>query len=464
MDELQKSFSLPYFLTCLLIFHINSAAADHIINSSHAIRDGETMVSSSRLFELGFFSPGNSKNRYLGMWYKDITPKTVIWVANRQAPLTSKSGVLKVTNTGLLVLLNDTNGIIMWSSNMSRSVRNPVAELLDSGNLVVKDANDASSENYLWQSFDYASDTYIPGMSMGWNFVTGIETYMSSWKSNDDPAPGEISLHLDPTGYPQLLMKRGNVVLCRFGPWNGLRFNGAQHIADPAYRLTRQDLEMNKNEVKYRQDTMDGSVVVARNTLGQNGVVRRWTWNDRTQDWENYFSMPADNCDSYNLCGAHGICNLGNFPSCECLDGFVPKDPQNWNRANWSNGCIRKAPLNCQGDIFLKYSGIKLPDARYSWFNQSMSPSECEAECLRNCSCRAYTQLDIREGGHGCLFYNGELIDLKNPSPDEQDIYIRMASSTLEHLPQYTSMPVRQTFKKGREHVDLKMSEEPDFR
>lgn len=32
---------------------------------------------------LALFSPGSTKNRYLGIWYKKISIKTVVWVANR---------------------------------------------------------------------------------------------------------------------------------------------------------------------------------------------------------------------------------------------------------------------------------------------------------------------------------------------------------------------------------------------
>lgn len=34
-------------------------------------------------FELGIFSPGSTKNHYLGIWYKKISVKTIVWVANR---------------------------------------------------------------------------------------------------------------------------------------------------------------------------------------------------------------------------------------------------------------------------------------------------------------------------------------------------------------------------------------------
>ena len=87
---------------------------------------------------MGFFSPDNSKSRYVGIWYP-VSSGTVVWVANRDTPLNDHSGLLKVTD-GVVILLNSTNSTV-WSSNTSRTAENPVLQLLDNGNLVVKDSN-----------------------------------------------------------------------------------------------------------------------------------------------------------------------------------------------------------------------------------------------------------------------------------------------------------------------------------
>ncbi|KAL8509998.1 hypothetical protein ACS0TY_016999 [Phlomoides rotata] len=408
-------------LICSLIIHAISAAND-TIDTSQSIKDGETLVSSDEMFELGFFSLGNSGNRYLGIWYKNIPDRVYVWVANRKVPLTTKSGVLKVTESGNLALFNDTNGIMVWSSNTTRSPGiNPVALLLGSGNLVVKDANDDRTENFIWQSFDYPSDSLLPGMSMGWNLVTGEETYYTSWRSDDDPSLGEFTAHLDPTGYPQLFVKRVDVIQARIGPWNGVLFSGA-----PGTR-TNPTLRMNKNEVKYREDSVEESLVTLLK-LSPDGVGQRWTWNYGTHTWTIYNTTSPD-FYSYNSGGANGICSVGNSSPCGCLDKFVQKG------LDLSSGCGPRTPVNCEDDGFLKYSGVKLPDARYASFNdQRMFLEDCKAECSRNCSCVAYTQLDIREEASGCLFYHGDLIDMRFVAQDGQDLYIRVASSEIENV------------------------------
>ncbi|KAL8218218.1 hypothetical protein R6Q57_021591 [Mikania cordata] len=131
--------------------------------------------------------PGNSKNRYLGIWFANSLSPAVAWVANRETPLTDTSGVLKLDNQGSLNLVNG-SGRVIWSSNSSASSGaniNLVAQLLDTGNLVIKNGNEA----LIWQSFDYPGDTYLPGMKAGKNFITGRETYLTSWRSAEDPSP-----------------------------------------------------------------------------------------------------------------------------------------------------------------------------------------------------------------------------------------------------------------------------------
>jgi hypothetical protein len=137
-----------------------------------SIKDGETLVSSSGIIEMGFFSPQNSTQRlrYLGIWYRNVSPLTVAWVANNEKPLQDKSGVLRLNEKGILLLLNDVNSTI-WSSKISNIKDNstPIAQLLDSGNFVVKNRRETKKDRFLWQSFDYPGDTLMPGITV---FIT----------------------------------------------------------------------------------------------------------------------------------------------------------------------------------------------------------------------------------------------------------------------------------------------------
>ncbi|CAL5335868.1 unnamed protein product [Camellia sinensis] len=417
---------IPFLFSSLFSILIISKAVD-TITKSHSITGSQTIVSSGGSFEMGFFSPDNSQNQYLGILYKKIFIKTVVWVANRETPLIDSSGVLKVINPGILALVNGTSSVI-WSPNVTRSTQDHVAQLMESGNLVVKDVND----NILWQSFDYPCDTLLPGMKLGKNFVTGQERHLSSWKSSDDPAQGDFSFWCDPQGYPQLILRNGSIELHRSGPWNGLGFSGRPNLKPNS--IYKYGLVFTEEEVYYGYELINNSVV-SRFALSHNGIMQCFTWIDRTQEWVLYLSSPTDNCDYYKRCGSYGSCNIENIPVCSCLSKFVPKYPKQWENRDWSDGCVRRTPLDCRnGDGFLKYSHYKMPDTRYSSFNKSMTLRECELVCLKNCSCTAYTNLDIRGGGSGCLLWFDELIDMREFSENGQDIYIRMASSELDVL------------------------------
>ncbi|KAF3654926.1 G-type lectin S-receptor-like serine/threonine-protein kinase [Capsicum annuum] len=399
------------------------------ITTTQYIKDGDTIVSSDGTFELGFFSPGDtSTNRYVGIWYKKTSVTTPVWVANRLVPLTDKSGVLKVIETGVVVLVNVTNATV-WSTNSSRvSVQNPVAQLLDTGNFVVRDANDPNPENFLWQSFDYPSDTLLAGMKLGTDLATGLERYLTSWRSNDDPAPGDYSYHCDPTGYPQNLMRKGPNVTFRAGPWNGIRWSGAPNMVNNS--IISFGMVMDSREIYYEYEMVNKSVI-STFVVKPYGKAMRVIWIGKVQGWVNYHSADADDCDTYKLCGAYGTCNMLSDPFCQCLDKFEPKHPDDWKRSDWSSGCVRRHPLNCTGDGFLMYSGVKLPDTRNSWFNETMKLEECKEFCLRNCSCTGYANLDIRNGGSGCLLWIGEMVDIRQLSASGQDIYIRMSASDI---------------------------------
>ncbi|KAI3793423.1 hypothetical protein L1987_36042 [Smallanthus sonchifolius] len=427
-NKSMRAFSKLVFFSVALFSLLSSYVAVDTITAGQALRDDDTIVSAGEMYELAFFSPGNSKNRYLGIWFKKISPRTVVWVANRATPLTSTTGVFTVNSNGMLLLLGGNNTMI-WSSNSSVSVSNGnvVAKLLDSGNLVVCGDRCSSDQDFIWQSFDYPTDTLLAGMKLGKDLVRGIDWCLTSWKSLDDPSPGLYKLWLDTNGYPQVYQSRGSVLQLRYGPWNGVRFSGFPSKPNPIYTY---GFVLNEKEV-YTAFNLINSSIMSRLYLGPEGNEMRLNWIDPTQGWIPYLAATVDSCAQYGLCGAYGICNIN---TCRCMDGFEPRYPVQWNAGNWSGGCQREKPFICGNEEgFLKLSGVKLPDTHYSWYNLSMSLSECEYACKRNCSCTAYGNLDIRRGGSGCLLWFVDLVDVREYN-EAQDVYIRIATSKLSDL------------------------------
>ncbi|KAK2639329.1 hypothetical protein Ddye_027124 [Dipteronia dyeriana] len=88
--------------------------------------------------------------------------------------------------------------------------------------------------------------------------------------------------------------------------------------------------------------------------------------------------------------------------------------------------------LHCEnGDGFLKYEAVKLPDTSNVWFNKTISLIECKKSCSNNCSCIAYASLDVREGGSGSLLWFRDLVDIRELVEGGQDLFIRLAVSEL---------------------------------
>lgn len=150
-------------------------------------------------------------------------------------------------------------------------------------------------------------------------------------------------------------------------------------------------------------------------------------------------TTPKDICDKYKICGPYGSCNTEDTQKCSCLDEakFEPINKRGWVTGDWTRGCVRTIPLDCKNgtDGFIKYSNIKLPDTQTSWFNNTMSLTECKAMCLQNCTCMAYANTDIRGEGSGCLLWFNDLLDIRASLKSGQDIFVRMASSELgKHL------------------------------
>ncbi|KAL2327856.1 hypothetical protein Fmac_021283 [Flemingia macrophylla] len=427
------SFTLMLLLAKLLILFPSISPASDTINGSQSLPDGTTLVSKNGTFEMGFFSPSNSNittNRYLGIWYKSIPGGTVVWVANREKPVKDNSSKLSISTQGKLVIISKSNTLV-WSANSTEksNAMSLVVQLLDSGNLVLRDEKDSNPQNYLWQSFDYPCDTFLPGMKIGWNLKTGLNRRLTAWKNWDDPSPGDFTWSMELRNKRELVMWKGSNEYYRSGPWNGVRFSGK---STPLFNL---EFESTPDEVFYRYNHKDKSLIT-RVVLNQSLYSRkRYNWIEENQTWSLYSSVPRDKCDNYNLCGPNANCIANESPPCKCLRGFKPKSVRKYEALDWSQGCVLREPWSCgikSKDSFEKFSGLKLPDTARSWVDGYLTLDDCKAKCLENCSCTAYSSLDIRDGS-GCIIWFGALLDLREASLPGQDLYIRMVPSQTEH-------------------------------
>ncbi|XXG70260.1 hypothetical protein AAC387_Pa06g3059 [Persea americana] len=381
-----------------------------------------------KIFELGFFSPNNSSNRYVGIWYHNIAVQTVVWVANSDNPVADFSGCFSIESDGNLIIF-DGEEITKWSTNISISSNSTAsAEVLDNGNLVLRDGN---SGLVLWQSFDHPSNTLLPGMKISLNLKTGESRMLRSWKNNNDPAPGIFSFGIDHHDSDQFFIWKRSVPYWRSSYWNARTFNkipGANH-----YFLFHFITRHIHDELYLEYSAMYDHTRLVMDTSGE---IRCQIWNYESKSWGLTWFQPKDRCSLYAACGAFATCNNHNTPICKCMPGFKPvASPENWNSANWSDGCVREVQLRCgDDDRFVPLGKIKVPDDESAAV--ASSAEECRSHCVSNCSCRAYAYANMSNGGAPtCLVWYGRLVDAGNldVGSDEgaTDFYIRVAASEL---------------------------------
>jgi len=147
-----------------LLFLMSSyfCKSNNQITQANSLSLGDMLIYEGRAFALGFFSPTNSsKNVYLGIWYHSIPKCTVVWVANRDSPISNHSSVKLTIANGSEMVLFDSEGRAVWmtaNTATARGAEGAVAVLLDSGNFVLRLLNGT----VVWPSIDHSTDTVLP--------------------------------------------------------------------------------------------------------------------------------------------------------------------------------------------------------------------------------------------------------------------------------------------------------------
>ncbi|KAI4313831.1 hypothetical protein L6164_026780 [Bauhinia variegata] len=342
------------FLSIFLFLHLSPlqhCTLVYNITPSQPLSPSQFLTSSpGEVFELGFFSPTNSKHRYVGIWYKKIFPTRIVWVANRENPLEATDSLanLRISLNGNLELQNGEQKIV-WSSNISvMSNSTKIASLSDTGNLILRDGFQGET---LWQSFDHLGDTFVPSTVVGFNVETGEKFKLVSWKNENDPSPGDFFVEIAPQRPPQAFIRSSNGLKpphWRSGPWDKTKFSGIPEM-DASY-LNAFDLkeDVNQGTASLAYNTYSSSTVSNMIILPE-GVLKIMRWNpNKSIDWCADWEAPKRACDIYGTCGAFGVCRNNRTPICTCLKGFVPKSTEEWSKENWTSGCVRRSELFCE--------------------------------------------------------------------------------------------------------------------
>ncbi|KAK6133332.1 hypothetical protein DH2020_032903 [Rehmannia glutinosa] len=396
-------------LSCLCI-------GSDTISTGQSLFPNQTIISKQGKFELGFFAPGNSSNHYVGIWYKNISVRTVVWVGNRNYFIRSSNynnSRLEMSN-GNLYLYVDLERIGISSVEASNATE---AVILDTGNLVLRNAS-----AIIWQSFDHPTDTWLPGGQLGFRRFSDTESQLVSWRNPDDPATGVYSFGMDPNGGSELFITANDTRrLWRSGVWQGGTFTSLSDGVN-FYNFTY----VSTGDTVYLTYNVYDESLLTRIQIDYFGRLIHYVWLEGSQAWNIYRVQPSDACKSYAMCGPNAICDINSSPICGCLNGFVPRFMQTWDSLDFSGGCVRRRPLECSEERtgYITVNNIRLPANSESL--EIRRDGVCEIVCLVNCSCNGYSY----DSRGGCLLFMGDLVDLERLSNGSAggNLYVRMES------------------------------------
>ncbi|TYJ38926.1 hypothetical protein E1A91_A04G028700v1 [Gossypium mustelinum] len=418
----------------LQVYNGRVSATDTLFQGQNMTASGQ-LTSYGNAFELGFFSLG-STNVYLVIRMKNVATKDIVWVANRDLPFTGSSTILTINDDGCLVIANG-RATYRVSDDPSSS-QNVSATLLDSGNLVLRDGN----MDILWQSFDYPSNTFLPGMKFGYNNKTGKVWSLTSWLDQADPNKGNFVLKMDPKKSNGVFLMRGTEILWMSGPWNGYGFAFMPEMLSPyIFNYFNYSMYSDENETYFSYSVYNSSVIT-RFIIDVTGHMRELVWFEESQQWMSIWSEPRQFCEVLNSCGPFSSCSE-DTTSCRCLRGFYPSGKQQGQ----DGGCMRRVALTCGNgdnrDMFFRMNDVRYPVSSTQKINSSYNfPSgpqvsnsdakACREACLSNCTCSAYA---YNTSGL-CLRWYGDILGLEQLSakdPNGRTIFIKLAASEFDN-------------------------------
>ncbi|KAK8464219.1 hypothetical protein PHAVU_011G149532 [Phaseolus vulgaris] len=406
--------SLTSFL-CLFMFCVNAVTNKEFLQIGQSLGILDSVASHSGKFELCFFTKvrDNSTKYYVGIRYKRVPndKNKIVWVANRDYALETSSAVLTIQPDGNFVIMD---GQVTYRVNKVSNNFSTYAMLLDSGNLVLLKT---SNKEILWQSFDYPTDTLLPGMKLGQDEGYNTTWSLRSWISADDPAPGAFTLQYD-SGMISLIIDNGSNVF-----W-----------IDDSYNYTIGNVIRRTGVEEHDRYFTFPVGNDSRLVLEVSGELNQEYWLDEAQFW---VSIQSSKCGTKNSCGAFSICNPKARDPCDCTDGFRPFDAD--YKGNKSAGCVRKKELSScsngveSNDKFKQLYQVKWPPTPDSYKTLKIDTARgCERTCSTNCSCVAFAY--YLNGN--CQLWLGSVLNLKNVSTDVDNsddsnpiFYLRLAAS-----------------------------------
>jgi hypothetical protein len=169
-----------------MISHISARDFLSIGSSLSVNHNDDVLHSPHGTFSCGFYNISPNSSTF-SIWFSESYSyeRTIVWITNPLHPVYTWGCRVKLHNDGSMVL-EDYDGQTVWTNNVTHyDAKHVQAQLLDIGNLIVKD----QGGTILWQSFDSPTDTLLPTQS-----ITSSEKLVSTTRLLD---PSRYSFHFD---------------------------------------------------------------------------------------------------------------------------------------------------------------------------------------------------------------------------------------------------------------------------
>ncbi|XP_042021551.1 G-type lectin S-receptor-like serine/threonine-protein kinase At4g27290 [Salvia splendens] len=412
---------LAISIIVLVMAERSSRAGDTLARREY-LTGNQMLTSNKGTFQLGFFETSKGTGRfYLSIRHTKLEGQPLVWVANRDKPLPdATASILRIATNGNLELFN--GPALFW--NISLSTLAESAVLRENGNLIVRDGG----AGVVWQSFDHPTHTWLPGATLGFDKKTGTARRLVSWKSNEDPSPGEFAVEITPESKMVLKWKETAVYFESESEGSGNNQFGfdAQLLNSLSIRFEMEKqssyvtLENTEVIMSGNSSSLVFVMLVMQDRDGRlkrvpsRGVSGGGVWADPSAlPWEDF-------------CGAYGLLQLNN--SCTCLFGFLPSSSPN----PMGKSCYRSTSISdCNGKIvkegFNEVSSIKWPNQpKIVTVRDGGGDNECKAACQQSCLCTAYAF-----NGSECFMWEGDLYGIRTNIAEDQKLHVKLASSAL---------------------------------
>ncbi|CAA2983716.1 Hypothetical predicted protein [Olea europaea subsp. europaea] len=389
--------TISFFLLIIYCFGFPISSVD-TLKPGDSLDSSSFLVSANNVFTLGFYKPMNFINNdsYLGIWYTNSTLH--VWLLRGMKPITDDSGILSINSAGKLILTsNISDPIELYASGNGANI---TATLLNSGNFVVREMNiNGSPGRILLESFDYPTDTLLPGMKLGVNHSSGTDWHLTSWFGEDNPSSGAFTLEWDP-GTRMLIVRR-----------RGLIYWTSGNLKD----YTNQSLRLNVKEFENipKPDFEDFNYNF---TNVSNGVEDYFSYSlikDPTFVWETISGWQLKyNGDIFDI--FHGA--MIAEPSCRNHNEiFVLKS------GHFANGNGKEAVADFDD-------------------NYSLTESDCREKCWHDCECLGFEGGD----GYGCTYWKGKILTfVQSYNGSEPKQFVLVLEASTEKSSNKTELPTK---------------------